>query len=920
MLLGRGRECAAIKAVLDAACGSTPGALVLRGAPGIGTTALLEWAGSAAPSMRRISVHGSEIEPASRWSRVLQVVGALGGQVDVLGPQRTASMTEGIAADSATRRERVEEAFLGVLATAASAQPVLIAIDDARWIDGDSRAAFMSVMGRLRHERVAMLIAANDGFDDAWDGTPELVIEGLSPIDVVTLLRGRATPRVAEQLAAMTEGNPLAMLEVAAQLSPEQRSGEVPLGPVVPLGSTLSRHVLRHVDGLSADQRRVLVLVAAAPGLPFDTFRAAASGAGWDPELLETLIQPGLLRREPDGRLSFERVLMPDAVYQSMPPEERRAAHLAIAAVLTEGDSAASRAWHLAAGANRPDAVAEQALEALAHEVVGRDAVSAGAARARAAELAGNPSDVVRHLLAAGQAYALGDMNERALELFDRALAVTDDPGEQAELHLARAGPRLSAARSPRGFHDLGQMAERIEAVDRERASSLNALAALTALAAGELDRSRGLCQRAIELGSNDSRSATSMVTSLWALLQLLAGECHDATPQLIACDPPGDDVWLSGSTLVYEDLVAHALAWVGEISAASRMVTVLVEQSRRVGAGVLLARSLVVRADLYLRTGYWQTALLDAHESLALASDRDATASVSQALTVMSRLEAGLGHASDARRHGVEALATAEQSELAVNRFWAQGALGFLALAEGNGHEAIARLESARAFAEREGIHLMVAVPWAPDLVEAYVRVGRVADARRLVSELEARGVGDQCPLSAALLARCCGLVGNGNADAFYRDALVAHADVLAPFERARTLLTYGEWLRRERRLPDAVPHLEEAASTFKDLGAQPWHDRTMAELVAHGRRGASAPRRGMSALTPQEVRVARTVAGGATNRETAAALFLSTRTVEYHLSNVYRKLGVRSRSELTRRISEDPDFSREEVVSDEG
>jgi DNA-binding CsgD family transcriptional regulator len=212
------------------------------------------------------------------------------------------------------------------------------------------------------------------------------------------------------------------------------------------------------------------------------------------------------------------------------------------------------------------------------------------------------------------------------------------------------------------------------------------------------------------------------------------------------------------------------------------------------------------------------------------------------------------------------------------------------------------------------------VAVPWAPDLVEAYVRVGRVADARRLVSEMETRRAGEQCALAAALMARCSGLVGNGDADSFYREALVAHSEVLAPFERGRTLLSYGEWLRRERRLPDAIPHLEEAASTFNDLGARPWYDRAISELVAHGRRSTNAPRRGMSALTPQEVRVARAVAGGATNREAAAALFLSPRTVEYHLGNVYRKLGVRSRSELTRQMGRGPELvSGTESVSDD-
>ena len=268
-----------------------------------------------------------------------------------------------------------------------------------------------------------------------------------------------------------------------------------------------------------------------------------------------------------------------------------------------------------------------------------------------------------------------------------------------------------------------------------------------------------------------------------------------------------------------------------------------------------------------------------------------------------------------NARRHGREAVALADGSDLALNRFWADGALGFLELGEGNSDEAVAHLESARAFAEREGLRLMMMVPWAPDLVESYVRVGRRSDARQLVAALDGQLVASQGALAEALLLRCVGLVADHGAERSYREAIAAHTKVLAPFERARTLLSFGEWLRRERRPGEAVAPLEEAVRTFRSLGAARWHDRASAELLAHGRRPAAAPER--SVLTPQEFRVARAVAGGATNREAAAALFLSPRTVEHHLVNVYRKLGIRSRSELARRVTADPDFTVHEAAS---
>ncbi len=495
--------------------------------------------------------------------------------------------------------------------------------------------------------------------------------------------------------------------------------------------------------------------------------------------------------------------------------------------------------------------------------------------------------------------------------MLERALELTEDPRDLAEIQIALAGPRLAASGSPRGYRELALLADHVREVDAGRAASLNTLAALMALTAGELHRARALCRLAIDGFPTLSGRSARMAVALQGLLSALAGDRDAAATVLLEFREPDEAVWRGQSTLIFEDLVAAALTWVGEVSAASRLVASLVERSRETNALVLLARALVVRADLYLRTGYWDAALADANESAEFAIDLDAGASAAFALAVMARLEAGVGRVAEARRHGLEALAIAERSDFAVNAFWAQGALGFLALSEGNGPEAVSRLESARAFAEGEGVGLMMVVPWAPDLVEAYVRTGQTNEAVRLVQALDAEGVERQGPLAQALLARSRGLVATVDADQHFDAAIAAHAGVLSPFERARTLLVYGEWLRRERRANEAISKLEEAAVAFERLGAVVWLAHANAELDAHGRRSPTAPRGGRRALTPQEFRVARTVAGGATNREAAAILFLSPRTVEHHLAAVYRKLGIRSRTELTRRVMSDPDFS---------
>jgi DNA-binding CsgD family transcriptional regulator len=889
-------------------------ALVLRGAPGIGKTALLAWTIEAAAPMRSVAIHCTREDAPTRWSTTRALVAQLEDSLPELLPWQVERLTGAVSDVVPIDPLTVGAALTTLVSQVSRDTPLLVVIDNAHWADSGSRDALRFLARSIRHEHVVLVLAVDEGGSDGFsDVLPVMDIGGLSPIDAAELLDDPIDTRVAEQLARITDGNPLAMLEIAAQMSDEQRAGAAPIGSVLPLGEELLRGFARQTERLSPDQRRLLLLVAADSELDEAALRTGARHAGLDPALIPTLVRPGLLVAGVDGRIRFSRPLQREAIYQEAGPDARRAMHAVLAVMYATTTDQHAR--HLAAAAARgPDHQAAEALESMAARALGRgDPAAAGASLLRAAELSDSLDGQVRRLTGAGSAFSLADDNRRAIESFDRALMLTSDPGVQAEILIARAAPRLATDPSARGYQELTQIATRVETTHPAQATWLRSLASMSALATGRFREARRLCRETLERAPAAPSQAVTMTAALAARLLVLSGAVEEGLGPLFTVDPPDPRVWLGRSTLVFEDLVANALAWLGEFSASSRLTASLVDESRAANAVGVLARALGARADLYVRTGHWDAALADANEAYTLARELGSHGVAALALGLLARLEAGRGSFADARRHGFEALELTQQLDLIGLEFWTRGALGFVALSEGRGPEAVGHLEAARAFAEREEVRLLVAVPWAPDLVEAYARVGRMDEARRLVSELDDQGAARQGALPAAFMARSRGLVTSGDAYEEFATAINAHKAVAAPFERARTLLLLGERLRRDRRAAQAVTHLEEAAVAFARLGATPWGQRANAELEAEGKLAPSAPREGRRSLTPQEFRIALAVARGGTNREVAGSLYLSPRTVEHHLANVYRKLGVRSRSELARRVTTDPEFNVE-------
>ncbi|HXG76314.1 MAG TPA: helix-turn-helix transcriptional regulator, partial [Gaiellaceae bacterium] len=495
---------------------------------------------------------------------------------------------------------------------------------------------------------------------------------------------------------------------------------------------------------------------------------------------------------------------------------------------------------------------------------------------------------------AARAAHRAGDV-PRAARYAAAAHDLASDPVTLADLLLVESDLRMRDGDLEGAHNALTAQAELVVGIDRRRAATMLLLASKLRIYRLEASAAADKVDRALSL----------LEPADWGVL-------HDAALGMsttVAGRPGAREAALAAAAAAARSPHGHAhtlaiawpLIWLEEYDVAREVTARAVGVQREAGFLLYLPQSLLPRAELDFRTGAWDAALASASEALALFQETEQPSEAAWAAAVLARMEAARGSADTCRRLAQRALASDVEFGLRSASAHALGALGLLALGVRDPEEAIAPLETAGRIAALGG----VGEPWLlltpPDLVEALARTGRDTRAEEVLSEfsLAAERAGRTSARAAA--ARCRGILADEEWDEAFEEALSLHDTVPAPFERARTELCYGERLRRSRRRVDAREHLRSAAAAFDALGAQPWSDRARAELRASGEtaRRRSSP---VDSLTEQERAVARLVVDGATNREAAAALFVSPKTIEFHLGHVYRKLGVRSRTELTR------------------
>ncbi|WP_043632905.1 helix-turn-helix transcriptional regulator [Nonomuraea candida] len=900
MLYGREAETSVIDELLDRVRAGRSGALVLKGEPGIGKTALLDYAAGRAGGIQVIRRSGVPSESELAYAGLHLLLRPVLHRADRLPPpQRRAletalGLTEGEGADALL----VGLAVLSLLAEAAEDGPVLCLIDDAHWLDPGSRAALAFAARRLDAEGIALIMATRG---DDVHGLPEITLTGLSSPAAAAVLKGdRLTPGQRYRLLAEAQGNPLALIELPAALHRDA------YGPgALPLTSRLQAAFHSQVDHLPEATRTLLLVAAAGEGL--DEVLAAAELLGVTAADLRPAESVGLVTA--DGRhVRFRHPLIREAVYQRAPISARLAVHAALAETLTGDHHADRRAWHLAAATVGPSEQVAAELERTAHRARRRHGYAAAAAAyQRAAALtSGDEETRARRLTSAAESATEAGELDWGQALAGEAEALTGDPALRSRILHTQATAHFSWGRYGEAHHLMTEAARQNPA--------LLVRAFQTALYAGEAELTEVTARLTEALGERllDEPIAALARLQTAAFARLTGTERADAeqadTERADAEQADAEQADAEQADAERADVeravaeAEHALAdypprlaamacgtplLAGQDDATLRMSSRLVARCHAEGSIGILPMVLYFQAQAEIfHGGRHHEAGSAATTALRLAENtgQHQWATLNRALLAFLAAVEG-----DEERHR---RLTAEVSRGPAvpmqGAMWADWARALLDLGQGRTQPALARLE---ALTGSPGWYHVSAMRCVPDLVEAAVRSGEPARARPALARYLRLG-------RRHLIERCLALLAGDDAEPHYQAALEAAAPA---FEHARTRLLYGEWLRRARRRSAAVGHLRQAMDTFDRLGAIPWAERTKAELQAAGALAAAAPAPGRpDELTPQERQIVHLAARGLSNKDIAAQLFLSPRTVGYHLYKAYPKLGVSSRGEL--------------------
>ena len=906
MLVGRRAERAALQALVEGAVRGQGGALLVTGEPGMGKTVLLD--DLAARTQGEVTVlraSGSESDADLPFATLAELLRPADRAIDALpGPQaqalrqalgfeKTAGVVDGLA---------VGVAVLGLLATLALRKPVLAVVDDLQWVDEPSRTAGSFVARRLSKLHIALLCAGRvSEIPEAPGDMPRLELPPLRGREAGELLVGAARVpldrAVKRKLLELSAGNPLALVELPTALSDAQLQGIDELGEPIPVNGGIERTFGARIARLPERTRRALLLAVAAGSDAAAPLAAAYEKAGLGADDLEAAALDGLVVLE-NGTVSFRHPLVSSVVYQGETAGSRRAAHALLAEVETDADR---RAWHLASASVPPDERVAAELDAAAGRALARGAPGSAvrAFEVAARFTAADEERGSRLGRAARAAHRAGDVASAARHA-SAARELAPDPITQADLVLVESDLRAREGDLEGAHRALTAQAERLVEIDRRRAATMLLLASKLRIYRLEAQVTVDEVERALALLPEGEQELVHLAAL--SMSRTVAGRSGARESALAAMAAARKAPHGHAHTLG----IAWPLVWIEEYELAREVTDRAIVLQREAGFLLYLPQSLLARAELDFRTGSWEAAIAEATEALTLFEETGQPAEAASASAVLARMEAARGFADECRALVQRALASDVEFGLRSAAAQALAAVGLLELGLRRPHAAIAPLETAERISKLGD----VGEPWllmsAPDLVEALAHVGHQTRALDVLRDFraQAEALGRVSGIAAAL--RCAGVLDDagGWGDAF-EEALALHDQVPTPFERARTELCYAERLRRARKRAEARSRLRAALEVFDQLGARPWSDRARAELRASGEtaRRRTTP---VDALTAQELAVAKLVVGGATNRDAAATLFVSPKTIEFHLGNVYRKLEVRSRTELVRGYAE--------------
>jgi DNA-binding CsgD family transcriptional regulator len=883
-LYGRDAELAALSDLLERARTGTSGTLVLRGDPGIGKTALVSHVTARADGFRVIRGAGIQEESELPFAGLHLLLRPALDRIDALPGVQADALRGALGMDKAGAPDRflVGLAVLSLLAELAAGQPLLCAVDDAQWLDRASADALLFAARRLDSESIVLLLCARTGAFPAA-GLPELTLRGLSAQAATELLGDRLPSSRRYRVLAEAAGNPLALLELPRVLAGAQ--SEVPL----PLTDRLRSAFESQLAGLPEPTRTALLVAAAEGTGDLGPILRAAGTLGASLADLDTARAAGLI--EVSGSdLTFRHPLIRAAVHHGAPLAVRRAVHQALAAALDTPGQADRRAWQLAAAAAGPDEEIAVALERAAGQVRERGGDTGALAwYQRAAELSADPVAKARRLTFAAEAAAGSGDLDRAADLADEGLGLVG-PAPEGARTAARALQVQATVAFLRGdpaaaHRRLLEASELIAPSDKEQANALLVEAVHSGWYAG-----RDQLAEAVTRLEGLRLRPTALDRLLLHAVAPILGRPADGTDPDSALAEARSAAAGNAPDLVLLGALALLL---GQDREAQRIGGELSRELRAAGQIGWLPSVMFYAGSAQAYGGRHEEALRTVGEGLRLARDTGQQRWVDALAEPLALLAAARGDERLCRQLADEALGRASRPAWSVP--WTASTLGLLDLGLGRAESALARLET---LAEGRRFFHIPATRSTPDLVEAAVRLGRPEAAAEPLALFEtwSRNAGQSW--ATALGQRCRALL-EGDEDLFLA-ALALHEEDSRPFDEARTRLLYGEWLRREKRKAEARTQLRIALETLERIGAAPWAERARTELTATGITGRADDRGPAGSLTPQELQIVRLAAQGLSNKDIAAQLFLSARTVGHHLYKAYPKLGVASRGEL--------------------
>ncbi|HMD56955.1 MAG TPA: LuxR C-terminal-related transcriptional regulator [Solirubrobacteraceae bacterium] len=905
MLFDREREKHALDRLLAAVRQGLSGAFVLRGEAGIGKTALLEYAIESAGDMQVARVTGVESEVELPFAGLHQLlIPFLAGLERLPAPQREAlGSAFGLVAGVAPDRFLVGLGVLTLLADAAFERPVLCVFDDAQWIDKASSEALGFVARRLLADPVAMLFAVREPSERTrLEGLAELRVGGLPDADALGLLAsvaaGRLDDRVGERIVWETQGNPLALVELARELTPGELSGESRLPEPLPIGRRLEERYLRRISVLPRETQTLLLLASAQHSGDLSQLWRAAEHLGIGAEAAEPAVGAGLLVLAP--RVAFSHPLIRSAVYQGASPAQRRRAHEALAAASDPERDPDRRAWHRAEATVAPDEDVAAELERSADRARVRGSYAAAAASlTRAADLTPDERRCAARRLHAAQAELAAGSPSVAAGLLKQATPWLADPLERAEARRLEARVHFAGGECDAVPAMLLEAARALKPLDVLQARETLMEAFEAALYAGR-DAGEGGTRMIARVAREMPRPARAPESPLDVLLDgvTLLDRDYPAGARLLQrgirelLEEPVD----RRESPKFNDLGCTAAGELQDDEALQALTAQVLKLARDRGDLMAMLPALgwqVLNEALSGRFAAAEAALTEGHE---IAHATGNVGVFGEAGIIGLPILAWRGEEA-ATRHAAEAT-TREVLERGmagrVNHI--RAAVTSLELALANYQAAF---DATQAVFEEDPIFFGTAV--LPDLIEAASRIQEGPAARAALRRLSERSLASGTELALGLLARSRALLSEGEeAERLYAEA-IEHLEMCrtAP-ELARAHLLYGEWLRRQRRRRDSREELRTALELFESMGAEAFAERARVELLATGEHARKRAPQDREELTPQEIQVARLASEGASNREIAAQLFISSSTVAYHLRKVFRKLSVSNRTQL--------------------